>query len=237
MLRTSLGIIIFLMITGCSKQQISKSLGGILDSNSLTTEEVSAGLKEALIKGISQGSASASKTNGYYKNPRIKIPLPPDIQEIEGKLRDIGLGSEVDKFLLTLNRGAEKAATEAKPIFINAIRSMTIRDAWGILKGDEHAATNYLKKTTSNQLRNAFQPEISKALEAVNATKYYSTIVTSYNKLPFVTRIDPDLESYATDQAIEGLFYLIAQEEEKIRKNPAARTTELLREVFGYSDS
>jgi len=237
MLRTSLGIIIFLLITGCSKQQISKSLGGILDSNSLTTEEVSAGLKEALIKGISQGAAKASRTNGYYKNPRIKIPLPPDIQEIEGKLRDIGLGSEVDKFLLTLNRGAEKAATEAKPIFINAIRSMTIRDAWGILKGDEHAATNYLKKTTSNQLRNAFQPEISKALEAVNATKYYSTIVTSYNKLPFVTRIDPDLESYATDQAIEGLFYLIAQEEEKIRKNPAARTTELLREVFGYSDS
>jgi hypothetical protein len=172
--------------------------------------------------------------DGYFKNPQIKIPLPPDIQKIESKVRSIGLGKEVDKFILTLNRGAEDAAKEAKPIFISAIKQMTVQDAWGILKGSDNAATEYLKRTTSAQLREKFQPVIANSLQKVEATKYYSTIVTNYNKIPMVEKVNPDLNDYATTKAMDGLFLLIANEEKKIREDPIARTSELLKKVFGY---
>ena len=227
------------MLAACTSSQINKTIGDInkaLGEESLSTEQVVAGLKEALIKGIATGSAEASKIDGYFKNPKIKIPFPPDVQRVEEKLRQIGLGNEVDKFVMTLNRGAEDAAKEAKPIFINAIKSMTIQDAWGILKGDDNAATQYLIKTTSVQLKSKFKPVIKNSLDKVNATKYYGDIVTTYNKIPFVEKVNPDLDDYATDKAIEGLFYLVAQEEEKIRKDPVARTTELLKKVFAAQD-
>ncbi|GAA0891198.1 DUF4197 domain-containing protein [Fulvivirga kasyanovii] len=227
------------MLAACTSSQINKTIGDInkaLGEESLSTEQVVAGLKEALIKGITTGSAEASKIDGYFKNPKIKIPFPPDVQRVEEKLRQIGLGNEVDKFVMTLNRGAEDAAKEAKPIFINAIKSMTIQDAWGILKGDDNAATQYLIKTTSVQLKSKFKPVIKNSLDKVNATKYYGDIVTTYNKIPFVDKVNPDLDDYATDKAIEGLFYLVAQEEEKIRKDPVARTTELLKKVFAAQD-
>jgi hypothetical protein len=133
---------------------------------------------------------------------------------------------------MTLNRGAEDAAKEAKPIFITAIKSMTIQDAWGILKGNDNAATEYLKRTTSPQLKEKFKPVIQASLEKVNATRYYRDIVTRYNQIPMVAKVNPDLDDYATDRAIEGLFLMIAKEEKNIRDNPEARTTELLRRVF-----
>ncbi|UII29810.1 DUF4197 domain-containing protein [Fulvivirga ulvae] len=228
-----------IVLAACTTTQINKTIGDInkaIGEESLSTEQVVAGLKEALIKGISTGSAEASKIDGYFKNPKIKIPFPPDVQRVEEKLRQIGLGNEVDKFVMTLNRGAEDAAKEAKPIFINAIKSMTIQDAWGILKGDDNAATQYLIKTTSAQLKSKFKPVIKSSLDKVNATKYYGDIVTTYNKIPFVEKVNPDLDDYATDRAIEGLFYLVAQEEEKIRQDPVARTTELLKKVFAAQD-
>jgi hypothetical protein len=151
---------------------------------------------------------------------------------VEDKLRQIGLSNEVDRFVLTLNRGAEEAAKEAKPIFIAAIRSMTIQDAWGILKGESNAATEYLKRVTSVQLKEKFKPVIQQALSNVNATKYYGDIVNSYNQIPFVQDVNPNLDDYATEKAMEGLFIMIAKEEKSIRENPAARTTELLRRVF-----
>lgn len=231
--------VIAAMLAACTSTQINKTIGDInkaLGEESLSTEQVVAGLKEALIKGITTGSAETSKIDGYFKNPKIKIPFPPDVQRVEEKLRQIGLGNEVDKFVMTLNRGAEDAAKEAKPIFINAIKSMTIQDAWGILKGDDNAATQYLIKTTSAQLKTKFKPVIKNSLDKVNATKYYGNIVTTYNKIPFVEKVSPDLDDYATDKAIEGLFYLVAQEEEKIRKDPVARTTELLKKVFAAQD-
>lgn len=231
--------VIAAMLAACTSTQINKTIGDInkaLGEESLSTEQIVAGLKEALIKGITKGSAEASKIDGYFKNPKIKIPFPPDVQRVEEKLRQIGLGNEVDKFVMTLNRGAEDAAKEAKPIFINAIKSMTIQDAWGILKGDDNAATQYLIKTTSAQLKTKFKPVIKNSLDKVNATKYYGNIVTTYNKIPFVEKVSPDLDDYATDKAIEGLFYLVAQEEEKIRKDPVARTTELLKKVFAAQD-
>jgi hypothetical protein len=134
---------------------------------------------------------------------------------------------------MTLTRGAEDAAREAKPIFITAIKSMTIQDAWAILKGDENAATQYLQRTTSAQLKEKFKPVIHNSLVKVNATKYYGDIVGTYNKIPLVEKVNPDLDDYATDKAIEGLFTMIAKEEKKIREDPVARTSALLKKVFG----
>jgi hypothetical protein len=228
---------IAVVLASCTSAQINQTLGDINKTvgsgGAPTTAEVAEGLKEALIKGISTGSDLVSQVDGYFKNPEIKIPFPPDVKKVEDRLRQIGLGNEVDKFVMTLNRGAEDAAREAKPIFITAIKSMTIQDAWGILKGNDNAATEYLKRTTSPQLKEKFKPVIQSSLEKVNATKYYRDIVTRYNQIPMVTKVNPDLDDYATDRAIEGLFLMIAKEEKNIRDNPVARTTELLRRVFG----
>lgn len=230
-------IVLAIVIVGCTSAQITQTMGDVnkalgVDAP-LTTAEVTEGLKEALINGITNGSNLASQLDGYFKNPEIKIPFPPEVRKVEDKLRQLGLGGEVDKFVLTLNRGAEDAAKEAKPIFISAIKSMTIQDAWGILKGESNAATEYLKRTTSSQLKMKFQPVIQSSLNKVNATKYYGDIVNTYNKIPLVEDVNPNLDEYATDKAIEGLFTLIAKEEDKIRRDPLARTTDLLKRVFG----
>jgi hypothetical protein len=230
-------ILLTVILLSCTSAQINQTIGDVNKtlggSTPLTTEEVANGLKEALVKGISNGSDIVSQLDGYFKNPEIKIPFPPDVKKVEDRLRQIGLGNEVDKFVMTLNRGAEDAAKEAKPIFISAIRQMTIQDAWGILKGEQDAATQYLKRTTSALLKEKFKPVIKNSLQKVNATKYYSDIVTRYNQIPLVQKVNPELDDYATDKAIEGLFIMIAKEEKNIRANPAARTTELLKKVFG----
>lgn len=230
-------VIVLLALMGCTAAQINQALltaGQTIGGEApLTNDDVAAGLKEALIKGISNGSDMASQLDGYFKNEAIKILFPPDVKRVEEKLRQIGLGNEVDKFVMTLNRGAEDAAKEAKPIFISAVRSMTIEDAWGILKGEQDAATQYLKRTTSAQLKEKFSPVIQNSLDKVNATKYYGDLVGTYNKIPFVDKANPDLNDYATDKAIEGLFVMVAKEEKDIRQNPMARTTDLLKRVFG----
>jgi hypothetical protein len=226
-----------IILCACTSAQINQTLGDVNKSmggsgQPLTSAEVADGLKEALIKGISTGSDLVSQMDGYFKNPEIKIPFPPDVKRVEDKLRQIGLGGEIDKFVMSMNRGAEDAAKEAKPIFITAIKSMTIQDAWGILKGQNDAATQYLKRTTSSLLKEKFKPVIQNSLDKVSATKYYTEIVTRYNQIPLVQKVNPDLNDYATDRAIEGLFIMIAKEEKNIRDNPAARTTELLKKVF-----
>ncbi len=198
----------------------------------LTTDEIVKGLKEALTNGISKGSDIVSQMDGYFKNPEIKIPFPPDVKKVEDKFRQLGIGSEVDKFVLSLNRGAEDAAKEAKPIFIAAISQMTIDDALGILKGPSDAATRYLQKNTTAQLKEKFMPVVHNSLNKVNATKYYGDIVGEYNRIPFIQKVNPDLDAYATDMAIQGLFIMIAKEEKNIRKDPLARTTDLLKKVF-----
>ncbi|MBS1489060.1 MAG: DUF4197 domain-containing protein [Bacteroidetes bacterium] len=229
-------ILISLVLSACTAAQINQA---VTDANQvlgtpppLTSNEVSNGLKEALVKGISQGADLASQADGYFKNPKIKIPFPPDAQKVEDKLRALGLNDQVDRFILTLNRGAEDAAKEAKPIFIEAIQSMTINDAWGILKGQNDAATQYLMKTTTAQLKARFSPVIQQSLNKVSAARYYEELVDTYNKIPFTEKVNPDLNTYATNLAIQGLFTLIAQEEKNIRENPTARTTDLLKRVF-----
>ncbi|WP_337040768.1 DUF4197 domain-containing protein [Emticicia sp. 17c] len=230
-------IVGILGIQSCAGQKlnIGKVLGGIVEKTQggLTNDEIVSGLKEALQVGINKGADSASKLNGFYLNPVIKIPFPPDVQRVETSLRKIGLGPEVDKFVMALNRGAEDAAKEAKPIFIKAIMSMTFTDAISILKGEKNAATMYLKRTTSEQLIAAFSPIVEKALQKTQASKYYTDLATTYNKLPFVQKVNPDLKGYATQKAIDGLFILVENEEAKIRENPWARTTDLLKKVFG----
>ncbi len=223
----------------CTSTQITQTLGEVNKTiggeKPLTTAEVAEGLKEALINGTTKGSDQASQVDGYFKNPQIKVPFPPDVKKVEDRLRQIGMGNEVDKFVMTLNRGAEDAAKEAKPIFISAIKQMTVQDAWAILKGEENAATEYLRKTTSAQLYEKFRPVVANSLSKVNATKYYGDLVTAYNKIPMVEKVNPDLEDYATNKAMDGLFLLIAQEEKNIRQDPVARTTDLLKRVFGYN--
>lgn len=221
-------------LVSCSQNvNLGNVLGSVLNNAPLTEGEVTNGLKEALMVGITNGAKQASLTDGFYGNNLIRIPFPPEVQKVENTLRNVGLGSQVDKFVVALNRGAEKAASEAAPIFISAIKQMTITDAFNILRGEKDAATQYLIRTTSPQLIAAFSPHVQKALDATQATKYYGDIANAYNKIPFVSKISTDLQGYATQKAVDGLFKLVAQEEEKIREDPVARTTDILKRVFG----
>ena len=233
----SFSIFLILVLASCTAADINKFLESAGGQGPLTQSEVSSGLKEALVQGISKGADKASVTDGFFKNEMIKILLPEDARRVESTLRQIGLGSEVDRALLAINRGAEKAAIEAKPIFISAIRQLTIQDAFNILKGEPDAATQFLRRTTETQLVELFQPRIQESLNEVEATKYYSDIATTYNAIPLTNRkIDPDLNAYVTNRAIDGLFKLIAEEEQNIRKDPMARTSALMRRVFGAQD-
>ncbi len=237
--RIAVAFITLAMISGCTTQQLA-DFGRILEGASeapLTTAEVDAGLREALIQGISVGADEVSKVGGYLNNPQIRIPFPPEVVRVENTLRDIGMGSLVDQFVATLNRGAEEAAKEAKPVFIAAIRQMTIQDAFAILRGKEDEATQFLRRTTTGELTQRFSPIISQALDKTEATKYYGDIVSTYNAIPFVQQVNPDLTGYATERAIDGLFVMIAREERKIRKDPVARTTEILKRVFGSPEA
>lgn len=195
-------------------------------------KEAADALKEALTKGATLGADMVSKTDGYFGNPKIKIPLPPDAQAKEQKLKAIGLEKEVDQAVLSINRAAEDAGVKAKEIFVRAIANMTVSDAISIVKGELNAGTNYLKKQTQSALYADFKPVIEESLKKVGATKHYEAIVTQYNKIPGVTKLNPNLSDFVTQKAIDGLFIMVEQEEYNIRKNPVARTTALLKKVF-----
>ncbi len=231
-------VLLMLGLTACSEKDIRQTIEIINESAEevpLTRAEVAAALRDSLSRGISKAAIIASANDGYYANPALKIEFPSDAQKVEKTLRKIGLGREVDRFVRQLNRGAESAATKAKPIFIKAITSMSIHDAFAILNGRQDAATQYLIRTIGDDLFDQFLPVVSDSLQQVNATRYYGEIVTRYNQLP-VRKVNPDLDEYATDRAIAGLFLLVAEEEANIRANPRARTTQLLRRVFGSLD-
>jgi len=203
----------------------------------LSAEDIGAGLKEALLKGVKNGSDKAAAVDGFFRNPAIKIPFPRDAKKAADALKNIGMEKEIKNFVKTLNRSAEMAAGEAKPIFVDAIKEMSIEDAWGILNGnDNQGATNYLKESTSDKLFEKMSPIVSRALESTDATKYYRDLIKRYNKIPFVKKKNADLSEYATQKTLDGLFYLVGEEEEKIRENPAARTSDILRRVFNTQD-
>ncbi|MHA4740879.1 DUF4197 domain-containing protein [Dyadobacter sp. MSC1_007] len=215
---------------------LGKILGKAKGKNGgLSENEIVLGLKEALNVGISNGSAEASKVDGFFKNELIKIAVPPEAQKVAETLRKMGLGAEVDKFTLSLNRAAEDAAKKSKPIFVKAITSMTVPDALGILKGQDDAATQYLKKSTNDELFKTFFPVVDSTLKLNKATQYYADIVNTYNQIPLVKKVNPNLKEYATQKTIDGLYVLIAQEEKKIREDPVARVSDLLKKVFSQA--
>ena len=220
----------------CDPKIMEDVLNSVLETT-ITEQEVASGLMEALVQGATNGSDLLSKVNGYLGNPQVKIPFPTEAQKIESTLRDLGMNKMCDDVINSLNRAAENAAIEAKPILINSIRSMTITDAMDILFGANDAATEYLKKTTTTQLTDKFSPIIESSLNKVGATKYWTDAVNYYNKIPLVADLNPDLEAYVTAKALEGLFYMVEQEELKIRQDPAARAAEIVQKVFGYYDT
>lgn len=211
---------------------VSGNAGSGSGSKALTNDEVVRGLKDALTVGTNNSTGLASKLDGYYKNPKLFIPFPPEAKDVKQKVDALGMKPQTDKFVMTLNRAAEEAAKNAAPIFVSAVKGMTITDGFTILKGGDNAATMYLKEKTTGELRAKFTPIVKAALDKVEVTKYWKPIITKYNKIPFVKKQNPDLTAYVTDRAIAGLFTLIAEEELKIRKDPAARVTDILQKVF-----
>lgn len=210
--------------------------GGDPAAPALTNGEVIEGLKEALKIGIEKGAALASKEDGFYKNPAIFIPWPEEAIKIKEKSIEWGLQGKVDEIEETMNRAAELASKKATPIFVSAITNMTVGDGFEILNGSDSAATMYLIKTTSAPLKAEFKPVVSEAIATVELTKYWNPIATKYNKwakLLGKDEIEADLDEYVTQKGMDGLFYLIKQEEKKIRIDPIAQVTDLLKKVFG----
>lgn len=201
-----------------------------------TTSEIGMGIKEALEVGTSRGADLLSAKDGYLGNIAVKILFPPEAQKVEKTLRSLGLGSLADNVITSMNRAAEDAAKQAKPIFIAAIKQMSIADATNILLGSQNSATEYFKKATTAQLMEKFKPVISLSLNKVGATKYWGDATSQYNKLPMVKHVNTDLSDYATQKAIDGMFIQVAQEELTIRSNIGARSSTLLQKVFGYAD-
>ncbi len=200
----------------------------------ITEAEAGQGIKEALSNGVVNAVLQLNKPDGFFKDALYKVLLPPDAKKIENTLRDLGLNSLVDKAILQINRGAEDAAGFAKPIFVEAIKNMTLQDAIGLVKNGDTSATHFFREKTTQKLMLAFKPVIQSSLDKVNATKYYGDLVNKYNSLPLVfNKVNPDLSGYVTERATSALFDLIAVEEKNIRNNFAARTSDILRKVFG----
>ncbi|HLO71212.1 MAG TPA: DUF4197 domain-containing protein [Flavipsychrobacter sp.] len=206
--------------------------GGI--GSNLSNNEIVSALRQALEIGTKNASGRLNVTNGFFGNQIIKVLMPPEARQIETTLRSLGMGAQVDKAILSMNRAAEDASGKAVPIFVNAITSMSIQDGLSILQGGNGAATNFLKNRTTAALTSEFRPVIQNSLNKVGATRYWADIVNIYNRLPTVrNKVNPDLAGYVTERALNGLFVTIADEENKIRLDPASRVTDLLKKVFG----
>ncbi|HLL44556.1 MAG TPA: DUF4197 domain-containing protein [Segetibacter sp.] len=233
--RILLAVIVFITLTGCdTARQVLEGVNSTYGTGAagLSTTEIISGLKQALTIGTQNSTSQLSALDGFFKNAAIKILLPEDAKKVESTLRSLGMGSMVDKAILSMNRAAEEAAKGAGTIFINSVKQMTITDAVNILKGGDFAATNYFKEKTTAELTQKFKPVIEKALNNVNATKYWSDVTTVYNNFSR-NKVSTDLNAYVTQKAMDGIFLQVGLEEQKIRKNPVARTTELLKKVFG----
>ncbi|HUR10169.1 MAG TPA: DUF4197 domain-containing protein [Flavitalea sp.] len=226
-------------IAQSSGDGLFKKAGGLINkvkggkSGALSNEDIVAGLKEALSVGAQNSASKLSATDGFFANAVIKVLMPEEARKVEKTLRAAGMGQMVDKAILSMNRAAEQASKSAAPIFIDAVKQMSFQDAFGILKGHDSAATVYLKGKTQPALTSAFRPVIEDALQQTNATRYWKDVFDTYNKLPTTfKKVNTDLPAYVTERALSGLFYQVALEEQKIRKDPAARVTDILRKVF-----
>ncbi|MBL7708099.1 MAG: DUF4197 domain-containing protein [Chitinophagaceae bacterium] len=230
-----LGLLLMTALPMASFSQINLSkLIPKKNATGVSQDEAGMGIKEALTQGVTTAVLNLNKTDGFFGSEFYKMFLPPDAVKIETTLRKAGMGAQVDKAILAINRGAEDAVAFAKPIFVEAIKEMTITDALNILKGNKDAATQYFKQKTTAKLIAAFTPSVQSSLEKTEATKYYGDIVTTYNKFPTTfKKINPDLTSFVVGKAVDALFDQVAKEEANIRANPLARTSDLLKKVFG----
>ncbi len=232
---------LLMSITSCDPATLEGIMSGIPSGTSvpLTNEEVVQGLKEALKVGAQNAVSFTSKEGGFLNNSLIRIPFPTEAQQVKTKALQLGLSSQVEKFESNLNRAAELASKEAAQVFVNAITNMSIQDGFNILKGDSTAAASFLKKNTSVELTQKFSPIVQKAIDEVKLTSYWEPLTSAYNTASILTggqQVNTDLNAYVTQKALDGLFFYVADEEKKIRKNPAARVSEILRKVFGSLD-
>lgn len=212
-----------------SKDSAAKSSSS---TSSLSNTDIVSGLKEALTTGATKSASRLSATDGFLKDAAVKILLPPQIQKVEKTMRSIGMGKIFDDAITSMNRAAEDASKKAAPIFVSAVKNMSITDALGILKGGDTSATHYLRGSSTGNLRDAFRPVVDASVTKMDATKYWTKVFTAYNKVSS-TPVDTDLGSYVTQKAIDGMFYYVAQEEKNIRKDPAAYASSIIQKVFG----
>ncbi len=233
MLKKLVLVLFVFQVTACAElQQVLESTGiGVSDF------EISNGLKEALQNGVSNQVINLGVTDGFFKNELVKILLPQELRKVDQALRDIGLSSLADEGLKVLNRAAEDAVGEAIPIFKDAILQMSFNDAKNILMGSQDAATQYLQNSTSASLRSKFNPIIKNSFQKVGADRIWNDVITTYNQIPFVNKVNPNLTEYTTDEAMKGVFKMVAVEEQKIRTNIGSRTSDLLRRVFSLQDN
>jgi hypothetical protein len=229
-----LSIAIFSLVSCAEMQQVLEQLPQ--QTGILSQAEMGNGLKEALNNGITKQVTKLTATDGFFRNEAVKILLPEEIQKVDTKLRQLGMSKLADEGLKVLNRAAEDAVKEATPIFVDAVKQMTFTDAKNILLGNESSATNYLQTSTSTALYGKFNPVIKNSFAKVGADKIWTQIITKYNSIPLVKKVNPDLTDYTTNKAMEGVFKMIAVEEKDIRTNFSARTSDLLRKVFALQD-
>jgi Protein of unknown function (DUF4197) len=227
---------ILLVATEANSQIRFKDFFKKLPSAGISEDEAGRGIKEALAQGVTKAVLNLHRTDGFFGSDLYKVLLPPDARKAETTLRGIGLGGQVDQAILAINRGAEDAVGTAGPIFTDAIRAMSLTDALGIVRGNQDAATQYFRRKTSDELIAAFTPSVKSALDRTQATRYYADIANTYNRIPLTfEKVNPDLPAYVVGKAVDALFDQIAREEANIRANPVARTTEILRKVFGLA--
>ncbi|CAM3485424.1 DUF4197 domain-containing protein [Flavobacterium longum] len=229
-----LPITILFILSGCAELQ--QAVNQLPQAGGLSNAEIASGLKEALNNGISKQVSKLTLKDGFYKNEMVKILLPDELKKVDKTLRDVGLSSLADEGLKVLNRAAEDAVKEATPIFVDAVRNMTFNDAKNILLGADNSATVYLQNSTSSQLYAKFNPVVKKSLGKVGADQVWANIITKYNSLPLTQDVNPDLNDYVTNKAMDGVFKMVAVEEKNIRKDVTARTSELLKKVFAVQD-
>ncbi|THU40093.1 DUF4197 domain-containing protein [Niastella caeni] len=239
MKRIVLPLLLLTSVASFAQSGLLKKASGLLNkatggSTSLSNDDIIAGLKEALTVGAQNSANKLSAVDGFFANAAIKVLMPPEAKKVETALRTAGMGKLVDNAILSMNRAAEEASKSAAPIFVNAVKGMSFQDAMSILKGSDTAATGYLRGKTISALTAAFRPVIDTALQKTAATSYWKTVFDAYNKLPTTfNKINPDLAGYVTEKSLSGMFYQVALEEQKIRKDPAARVTDILKKVFG----
>jgi hypothetical protein len=236
MMRKLLAFFLILNLTACAElqsvvDQLPQQTGTVLSN-----ADMAAGLRQALDLGIDKQVTKLTQTDGFFKNDLVKILLPEELQKVDKGLRDIGLGNLADEGLKVLNRAAEDAVKEATPIFVNAVQDITFDDAKTILLGDDNAATQYLTTKTPTELYSKFKPVINNSFSKVGADQIWSNLINKYNAIPFTNSVNPDLTDYVTNEALKGVYTMIAVEEKEIRNKVSSRTTDLLRKVFALQD-